>query len=368
MALWFVFALMTAAAIFAVLWPLGRTQSSAGGTEATVYKDQLAEVGRDAAAGLIGSTEAEAARVEISRRLLAAADADKETQVRSSPGFRRAASLVALIGLPLLAIGVYMPLGSPQMPDFPLAERARVPDATEPLVNLVAQVERHLEKNPTDGRGWAVLAPVLVRIGRADDAVRAFRNSITYGGDTAAGRADLGEAMARAANGVITGDAKAEFERAVALDAGEVKARYFLGIAAEQDGRTADAATIWRDMLAKGPADAPWRPAVTAALARVGGKGPDLPKLSDDTIASVQGMSAGDRNAMVQGMVDRLATRLKQDGSDVEGWLRLVRAYMVLGERDKAKSALADAREAVGSNAERLRQLNDGLKDFGLDG
>jgi cytochrome c-type biogenesis protein CcmH len=79
-------------------------------------------------------------------------------------------------------------------------------------------------------------------------------------------------------------------------------------------------------------------------------------------------MNAGDRNAMIHGMVDRLATRLKQDGSDVEGWLRLVRAYMVLGERDKAKSALADAREAVGSNAERLRQLNDGLKDFGLDG
>lgn len=372
MALWFVFALMTAAAIFAVLWPLGRTQSSAGGTEATVYKDQLAEVGRDAAAGLIGSTEAEAARVEISRRLLAAADTDKDMQVHSSPGFRRAVSLVALIGLPLLAIGFYLPLGSPAMPDFPLTARARMPDATEPLTNLVAQVEQHLEKNPTDGRGWAVLAPVLARIGRTDDAVRAFRNSITYGGDTASRRADLGEAMAMAANGVITADAKAEFERAVALDAGEVKARYFLGIAAEQDGRTADAATIWRDMLAKGPADAPWRPVVTAALARVGGSapksGPNLPTLSEDTIASVQGMNAGDRNVMIQGMVDRLATRLKQDGSDVEGWLRLVRAYMVLGERDKAKSALTDAREAVGSDAERLRKLNDGLKDSGLDG
>jgi cytochrome c-type biogenesis protein CcmH len=368
MALWFVFALMTAAAIFAVLWPLGRTPPSAGGTEATGSKHPRAAGGRDAAAGLIGSTEAEAARVEISRRLLAAADTDRDAQVRSSPGFRRAVSLVALIGLPLLAIGFYLPLGSPGMPDFPRAARARTPDATEPLTNLVAQVEQHLEKNPTDGRGWAVLAPVLARIGRTDDAVRAFRNSITYGGDTASRRADLGEAMAVAANGVITAEAKAEFERAVALDAGEVKARYFLGIAAEQDGRTADAATIWRDMLAKGPADAPWRPVVTAALARVGGKGPDLPTLSEDTIASVQGMSAGDRTAMVQGMVDRLATRLKQDGSDVEGWLRLVRAYMVMGDRDKAKSAQADARQAVGSDVERLRRLNDGLKDFGLDG
>jgi cytochrome c-type biogenesis protein CcmH len=121
-------------------------------------------------------------------------------------------------------------------------------------------------------------------------------------------------------------------------------------------------------MLAKGPADAPWRPAVNAALVRVGGKGPDLPTLSEDTIASAQSMNAGDRNAMVQGMVDRLATRLKEDGSDVDGWLRLVRAYMVLGDREKAKTAQADARQAVASDADRLRRLNDGLKDFGLDG
>ncbi|HEY8337362.1 MAG TPA: c-type cytochrome biogenesis protein CcmI, partial [Tardiphaga sp.] len=95
---------------------------------------------------------------------------------------------------------------------------------------------------------------------------------------------------------------------------------------------------------------------------------PALPALSDDTIAAAQGMGAGDRNAMVQSMVDRLATRLKSDGNDVEGWLRLVRAYMVLGDRDKAKQAVADARQAVGSDAGRLQQLNDGLKSAGLDG
>lgn len=375
MALWFVFALMTAAAIFAVLWPLGRSSAGAGGTEATVYKDQLAEVGRDAAAGLIAPGEADAARVEISRRLLAAVDDESVAPVPVRTGYRRAVAVGALIGLPLLAVAFYLPLGSPRLPDFPLAERSRAPDATEPLTNLVAQVEQHLEKNPTDARGWTVLAPVLGRIGRYDDAVRAFRNVITYGGDGAARRADLGEAMIMAANGVVTADAKTEFERAVALDASEVKAHYFLGIAAEQDGRNNEAASIWRDMLAKGPADAPWRPVVTAALTRVGGTAPDvatpdlgMPKLSDDTIASVQGMDAGDRNAMVRGMVDRLATRLKQDGSDVEGWLRLVRAYMVLGDRDKAKSAQADARQAVGADSARLRQLNDGLKGIGLDG
>jgi cytochrome c-type biogenesis protein CcmH len=366
MTLWFVFALMTAAAIFAVLWPLGRARSGAGGTEAAVYKDQLAEIGRDAAAGLIGSPEAEAARVEISRRLLAADDTERNIPVRTSPIFRRAVAVIALVGLPLMAVVFYLPLGSPRLPDFPLAERTRAPSASEPLDNLVAQVQAHLEKNPTDGRGWSVLAPVLAKLGRFDDAVTAFRNAIAYSGDSAARRADLGEAMSAAANGVITAEAKTEFERAVALDADEVKARYFLGVAAEQDGRAAEAASIWRAMLAKAPADAPWRPLVQAALVRVGG--PSLPALSDDTMASVQGMSADDRSAMVKGMVDRLATRLKQDGNDVEGWLRLVRAYMVLGNRDKAKSALTDARQAVGSDAGKLQQLNEGLKSFGLDG
>jgi cytochrome c-type biogenesis protein CcmH len=229
----------------------------------------------------------------------------------------------------------------------------------------VAQVEAHLEKNPGDARGWTVLAPVLARLGRYDDAVRAWRNAITYGGDSSERRADLGEALVGAAGGVVTGEAKAEFERAVAMNADEVKASYFLGLAAEQDGRTADAASIWRAMLAKAPPDAPWRPLVQAAITRVGGVVPALP---DETMAAAKDMTETDRNAMVRGMVDRLAVRLKQNGDDVEGWLRLVRAYLVMGEREKAVSAQSDARQAVGSDAARLRQLNEGLRNLGLDG
>ena len=132
----------------------------------------------------------------------------------------------------------YLALGSPLLGDFPLASRTRTADANQPLDNMVAQVEAHLEKNPTDGRGWTVLAPVLARLGRYDDAVRAYRNAITYAGDSAERRADLGEALAVAAGGVVTAEAKAEFERAVAQNADEPKANYFLGLAAEQDGRT----------------------------------------------------------------------------------------------------------------------------------
>lgn len=375
MSLWFLLALMTVGAIFAVLWPLSRrTAVKREGRESAVYQDQLAEIDRDLANGLIGETESAAARVEIGRRLLAAADAEQASAVSSSVWLRRAVAMVALIGVPVLAGGLYLHLGSPALPDFPLASRARAPAAGQSLDQLVAQVQMHLEKNPTDGRGWGVLAPVLGRLGRFDDAAQAFRNAIRYDGDSAARRAGLGEALAGAANGVVTAEAKAEFERAVALDADEPKARYFLGVAAEQDGRPKEAAALWQDMLSKAPPDAPWRPVLETALARVGAvaqAAPDnakVPALSNDTIASVQGMSEGDRGAMIRGMVDRLATRLKQNGDDVEGWLRLARAYMVLKEPDNARAARDDARRALAANEDGLRKLNEGLKALGIDG
>jgi cytochrome c-type biogenesis protein CcmH len=248
--------------------------------------------------------------------------------------------------------------------------------AGQSLDQLVAQVQTHLEKNPTDGRGWGVLAPVLGRLGRFDDAAQAFRNAIRYDGDNAARRAGLGEALAGAANGVVTAEAKAEFERAVALDADEAKARYFLGVAAEQDGRPKEAAALWQDLLSKAPPDAPWRPVLETALARVGAAVPaapdsastKLPALSNDTIASVQGMNESDRGTMIRGMVDRLAARLKQNGDDVEGWLRLARAYMVLKEPDNARTARDDARRALAAKEADLRKLNEGLKALGIDG
>lgn len=369
MTLWFVFALMTVAAIFAVLLPLGRSgRVQDQGSEVAVYKDQLAEIERDLGAGLIAAPEAEAARVEIGRRLLAAAGSKPAVEPKSSLKWRRAAAVLALVGLPLVAIGVYMPLGSPRLQDFPLAQRERGSGSgmAQSLENLVAQVEQHLEKNPTDGRGWNVLAPVLERLGRFDDAARAFRNSLTYNGESAERRSDLGEALSAAAGGVVTAEAKAEFERAHALSADDPKANYFLGLAAEQDGRKDDAVSIWRALLAKAPADAPWRPLVQSSLARVGGGA--MPALSDETVAASKDMAEGDRNAMVRGMVERLATRLKQNGDDVEGWLRLVRAYLVMGDRDKAVGASSDARQAVANDADRLRQLNEGLKTLGLDG
>ena len=151
-----------------------------------------------------------------------------------------------------------------------------------------------------------------------------------------------------------------------AKDAGSALTVSSVGLASNVESGSLEAASIWRAMLAKAPSDAPWRPLVQAALARVGGS--SAPALSDDAMAAAKDMNETDRGAMIRGMVERLATRLKQNGDDVEGWLRLVRAYMVMGDRDKAKSALTDARRAVANDAERLRQLNEGLKNLGLDG
>src|SRR3979409_1299385 len=258
MTLCFVSAVSTAAAIFAVLWPLSRGRRPQNdASEAAVYKDQLTEIDRDVAAGLIGSSEAEAARVEISRRLLAAVDSQRAPPSASNIRLRRSAAVIALVGLPIVAVAFYLPLASPRLGDFPLAQRPRTPDVTQPLDNLVAQVEAHLEKNPTDGRGWNVLAPVLARVGRYDDAVRAYRNSISYNGDSAERRAGLGETITAAAGGVVTSDAKAEFERAAALNADEFKASYFLGVAGEQGGRRAEDACIWRAVPDPAPAQAP---------------------------------------------------------------------------------------------------------------
>lgn len=376
MTLWFLFALMTAAAIFAVLWPLARgTRGSAvTGSDVAVYRDQLDEIARDRATGLIAEADAEAARVEVSRRLIAAADsAHTEAAPAGGTAFRRrAAAVIALIMLPALAAGLYLKLGSPQLPGQPLASRATTPLQDRTLDTLVAQVEEHLAKNPEDGRGWEVVAPVYMRLGRFDDAVKARRNALRLNGPSAVREADLGEALMAEANGVVTGDAKAAFQRALAHDAKNPKARFFLGVAAHQDGQSSKATEIWRDMLKDARPDSPWIGMVREALASVEGSSEQAsaspaPGPSAEDVAAAEQMKPEDRNAMVRGMVDRLAERLKRDGSDLEGWLRLVRAYTVLGERERALSALADARRALGHDTDMLRRLDELVKELRLE-
>ena len=366
---------MTAVAIAAVLFPFVRRQTEEfSGNDIAVYRDQLGELDRDKAAGLIGKSEAEAARVEISRRLLAAADADaaESATAASDPAsaarFRRFIVAAALLLLPGGAGALYLQLGSPDFAAMP-AGGAVQPEQQTQIETLVARIEVHLQSNPKDGRGWEVLAPVYMQLGRYSDSVSAWRNTLALLGESADREANLGEALMAEANGVVTVEARAAFVRAVTLDNTIVSARYYLGRAAEQDGKREEAAKIWRDLVAEAPAGAHWANDVRAALARIESNSAASPDPTGAPTAESKPPAAPPQHEgdAIQGMVDRLAERLKKSGSDPEGWVMLARSYASLGEKEKAAAAISDARAALAGNAAMLQLFNEALQKVKID-
>ncbi|MBO0753278.1 MAG: c-type cytochrome biogenesis protein CcmI, partial [Bradyrhizobiaceae bacterium] len=316
MTLWFILVMMTVVALAAVAWPLARAHQPASGvSDVAVYRDQLEEIERDRADGRIGHDEFEAARVEVSRRLLGAASAAASLPAEASgQSFRVGAFAGAIIAIPLIAVPFYALLGSPGLPGEPLAAR----DAGTSIMTMIARIERHLEENPDDGKGWEVLAPVYLKLERYDDAAKARRNALKLLGDTAQREVDLGAALAMAAGGVVTAEAKGAFDRAAAIEPGNVQAMFFLGIAAQQDGNEAEAVSIWRDLIAKGPADAPWLPLVRERLARINAEAPPpAPGPTAEDVTAAQEMPNEARAQFIRTMVGRLASRLHEDGSDV---------------------------------------------------
>lgn len=369
MSLWFVLALMTVAAVLAVLWPLSRpARGRAGGMDAAVYEQQLRTLARERKVGLIGEGEAENLRAEIGRRLLAATDqADRAEERGAASVRRRRIVLVAAITvLPLAALSAYLTLGSPNLRGAPLTARLAPTPDTAPINELVTRVEAHLERNPEDGRGWEVLAPVYASLNRFEDAVKARRNALRLNGANAQREADLGEALAAAANGVITADAKAAFQRALTHDATGAKARYYLGLASEQDGSTEEAITAWRALLAETTPQTPWAGAVRQALARVDPGAQERGPSSAD-IAAAESLNPEQRKDMIRGMVEGLAKRLREESGDVDGWVRLIRSYMVLDEAEKARRAAADARRSMAGDEGKLRRIDDLARSLGLE-
>jgi len=378
MLLWLIFSVMTAAAIAAVLVPLVRNRAEGSSNpDIAVYRDQLDEVDRDLATGLVGKNEAEAARVEISRRLLAAANAVGAAPTASDPAsatrFRRGLVAAALLLLPAGATALYLQLGSPNV-TAELATGAAQTGNRSQIENLVVRVEAHLQKNPRDGRGWEVLAPVYMQLGRYSDSVSAWRNTLTLLGENAEREANLGEALMAEANGVVTIAAKAAFVRAVALDDKIVSARYYLGRAAEQDGNREEAARIWRGLIAEAPAGAHWVNDVRDALARIESISTAAPAASPGVAAVQQVAPAKSPSSPppqhdddVQGMVDRLAERVKKSGVDPEGWIMLTRSYLTMGDKEKAAAAIREARAAMASDAAALQNFNEALQRFKIN-
>ena len=376
MLLWIAFAVLTAAVLAAVLAPLGRARREAATTDAgavEVYRDQLSELDAERSRGLIEESDAAAAKIEIARRLLAsAAEADRSAPPTASSPSRRPLAVAIAVLMPLLTLGVYLTYGSPSLPGYPYAEHSQVALEKAQIGDLVAKVEARLRTHPEEAEGWDVVAPVYLRLGRFRDAADAFSRAVRLKGESVKRLAGLAEASVLGADGVVTEDARVAYEKILKLEPGRPEARFWLALAKEQDGKLADAAAEYKALLSGAPADAPWRAAVEQRIAdvsqRLGGGQPPPPLRgpSAEDMATAEKLAPGDRARMIAGMVDGLAQRLKRDGRDLSGWLRLVNAYVVLGRKDDALTALADARKSFGGDEKALSELAALAKSLGL--
>ena len=362
--IWIVFAVMTAAVIAALLLPVMRQKPSTGADDRNsydraVFRDQLAELDRDVERRVIGPAEAEAARNEISRRLIAAAAPPQVTKMTGMP-------VVAMIGallIPAVALPLYLKAGNPMLPDVPLAERMANAEKAGDYEALIVKVEQHLAQNPDDVEGWKVLAPAYQRAMRWVDAAEARRNIVRLSIPSADVMADYGEALTMAGQGMISAQAHDIFSKALALDPKLPKARFYNALALKQEGKADEAKAEFDAFLADTPEDAPWRPMLLAEMQDMSSRPPALDQQAMKDAAS---MSSGDQQAMIRGMVDGLEEKLKANGDDLQGWLRLIRARGVLGEAEKAKSAYDTAKTQFRDNAQALAALDGLAKEMNI--
>jgi len=382
--LWVILAGLTATVLFFLLRPLaggGGDEPAREAFNAAVYRDQLEEVESDRARGLIPEAEAEAARIEVARRLLAA-DAKKSGKGGAQEGGRpaRAAQIGVALALPLAVLGVYLLYGSPRLPDQPLAARLQEPVNGQNIAVLVARVEARLRAHPEEGEGWDAIAPVYLSVRSFSAAAEAYAQAIRLLGASAKRLSGYGQALVLEKDGVVTEQARTMLERALSLDATLVEPRILIAIAKEQDGEYAAAVKDWRGLLKKDGADEAWRAMVQTRIANaeahlsgqpqqdgtdmVSPEGLRGPNASD--IEAAQTLSPVDRQALVESMVQRLAARLEQSSDDLPGWLRLVRAYTVLDRKDDAQKALARAKSEFAGNAQAIEQLDALAAELGL--
>ncbi|MGK9201792.1 MULTISPECIES: c-type cytochrome biogenesis protein CcmI [Sinorhizobium] len=375
MLFWILVAILTAAVAAVLLLPLMRAVEplpSRHSHDIEVYRDQLGELARDREAGLIGSDEAELARAEIARRMLAASAADQAVAERTPKRLlsNRLAQAFIFLCLPAVGLCLYLTTGSPGVPAQPLA--ARLADPGDDVNILIAKAENHLALNPQDGAGWDLLAPIYMRHGRVDDAVAAYDRAIRLLGPTPARMGGYAEALVAQAGGLVTSEAQNALQKALALDPDDPRSAFYLALGLKQEGKHTDALAAFRKLAERSPADAPWLSLVNQHIAELAaapaGPGPAAPgNPAPGDIAAAEEMNAGDRQAMIRGMVDSLASRLKEDPANLEGWMRLIRSYVVLDQRDRAKDALHDGLRAFPETGEQGKQLLALARELGID-
>ncbi|MCF3642588.1 c-type cytochrome biogenesis protein CcmI [Rhizobium sp. TRM95111] len=359
MIFWILIAVLTAVVTVVLLLPLLRSGRLAVPTEShdvEVYRDQLDEVARDAKAGLIGADEAELARAEIARRLIAA----KAKEERAAPAARRRnrlAQSAVVLAIPAIGLCLYMPGGRPDLPAQPLA--ARLANPGNDINILIAKAEQHLAENPNDAAGWELLAPIYFRSGRMEDAANAFREALRLSGPSPERHDGYAETLIAMAGGVVTEEAREQLRRSLALDADNPRARFYLALSLEQEGKRDEAKAAFETLARQSPEGAPWLPLVDRHIAGLSKAAPSttLGTPTADDVAAAEQLDAEGRRQMIAGMVASLEDKLKENPDNFEGWMRIIRSHVVLDQRDKAAAALGTALKTFPPESENGRQL-----------
>lgn len=370
MILWLTLALMAAGVVAVLVVPTLRRRAdtviSPQDFDVAVYKDQLVEVDRDIERGHITTEEAGTVRLEIQRRLLAAADS---VHIAGSETPRRSAVVIILaLLIPVFSGVVYFEIGSPGTPDFPYAERDDISTAAQgagDLNDMLAGLKARLAANPNDPEGWALLGRTYQVSENYNDAAGAFLKLYDLTGDVRA-QSEYAEALILSNDAIVSADIVPLLNEILQEDPLDPKARFYLGIGMAQQGNLPGAIQFWIDLVHLSPVDAPWLSTVQAQIEDAAGSSgidlatmlpsPDVQTLAIEAgigtgvTASVPGpsaediedaaaMSDEDQMSMIRSMVQRLADRLDENPEDPEGWERLIQAYEVLGEAEKATSA-----------------------------
>ena len=411
MTLWIVLTVMVAIVAAVLTVPLVRRHEARADARAAtlaVLKDQLSDVDVQLAAGTLQPADADSLRLEIKRRMLAAGhiaeDAPRPFAARALGGV--AIGLAALVAL--AAAAMYAGMGKPGIGTGAPATAVAAPaapaaapneqQATAEIAQLITGLEKKVAQKPEDPQGWQLLGWAYFQTGRYADAATAYGKAVALKPDGAGYQSAWGEALVQAGNGAISPIAAAAFAKAKAQDPNDARARYFLGLAKQQAGDPKGALDDWFALLAESPADAPWVPQlrgvidevskgagidVTARLAAIkppasGGASVAVPGLPTGAAAApgptaqqmvdAQGMAPGDQQAMIRGMVDRLAGKLAANPKDEDGWLRLMRARMVLGEGAEAAKARDAALKAFAGDAAAQGRIRAAATELGIAG
>lgn len=364
--IWVLIAAAALAAIAALLWPLLRAptvQQDRAAYNVAVFQDQLKEVDRDVERGVLTPAEADAARLEIQRRIIAAGKAHEETAATDSPGRRKLTAGVLAVTVPALALAAYLSVGQPMVPAAApgaLSANQGGHDAdTAQIAKMVDQLVAKVAANPKDTEGLMLLARTYRQLGRFDESIETYQKLIALQPD-ANTFAGLGEAETAAAGGNVTPEAHAAFMKALGHDRNEPRARFYLGLEHALKGDAKTAIAIWRDLADSSPPDAPWVPVVRQEMAQVA-QAAGIPPMSvtpahpldilpADTSSTAAAPAPVDpsgfspeQRQMIEGMVGGLAARLAQNPSDFDGWMMLGKSYTVLKKAEDAAKAYEKA-------------------------